>query len=449
MEALDFSEIYRANNHSSPYKIQGRILSSKGLTYEVALKKAFIGANVKFITEFGDECEGEVVSISDQSCLVMPYHDLPGINSDTKVEITGLHSKVQVTDDYLGRVLDFRGQPLDEKGEIKETKNIRSLFGSPINPLQRPQITEFLDLGINAINGFSPIGKGQRISILAGSGVGKSVLLGMIAKNTKADVNVISLVGERGREVREFIENDLGEEGLKKSVIIVATSDTSPLIRMRSAYLACTISEYFRDQGKDVLFMMDSITRFAMAAREISLSAGEPPGAKGYTPSVFSKLPKILERAGKVEGKGSITGIYTVLVEGNDMDEPITDAIRAISDGHIQLSRKLASRNFYPAIDILNSISRLMNKVISKEHRIVASHLRDLLASYVESEDLINVGAYVKGSNGRVDKAIKIYDDLCNLLKQDQELSESLSMDELFDKMVEIARKAETADEIE
>ena len=278
---------------------------------------------------------------------------------------------------------------------------------------------------------------------MSGSGVGKSVLLGMVAKNTKSDINVIALIGERGREVLEFIKSDLGEEGIKRSIIVVATSDTSPLIRMKSAYVATTIAEYFRDKNKDVLLMMDSVTRFAMACREISLNAGEPPGQKGYAPSVFAKLPKLMERAGTKAGSGSITGIYTVLVEGGDMDEPITDAVRAISDGHIILSRELARRNQFPAIDVLSSLSRVMNKIVSKEHRIVSSHLKDLLAAYKESEDLINVGAYAKGSNPRVDKAIVIYDQVMLLLRQEQGLSEHHSLEGLFDMMVELARQAE------
>jgi flagellum-specific ATP synthase len=276
---------------------------------------------------------------------------------------------------------------------------------------------------------------------MAGSGVGKSVTMGMIAKNTNADINVICLIGERGREVLEFIESDLGPEGLSRSVVVVATSDNSALMKIKSAYTATTIAEYFRDQGSDVILMMDSITRFAMANREIGLSAGEPPGQKGYTPSVFAKLPKLMERAGTKTGAGTITGIYTVLVEGGDMDEPIADAVRSISDGHVVLSRELAARNHYPAIDVLASVSRVMGKVTSKEHRIVSSHLRDLLAAYKESEDLINVGAYVKGTNAKVDKAIAIYDDVIGLLRQDA--SETSSLDDLYDRMVEMARKAE------
>jgi flagellum-specific ATP synthase len=265
----------------------------------------------------------------------------------------------------------------------------------------------------------------------------------MIAQNSSADINVIALIGERGREVLEFIESDLGPEGLKRSVVVVATSDSSSLIRTKAAYVATTIAEYFRDKNADVLLMMDSITRFAMANREISLSAGEPPGQKGYTPSVFAKLPKLMERAGTKAGAGSITGVYTVLVEGGDMDEPIADAVRAIADGHIILSRELASRNQFPAIDVLSSLSRVMSKVSTKEHRIVASHLRDLMASYKANEDLINVGAYAKGSNPKVDKAILIYEDIINLLRQNQGMTEFLSIEVLYDRMVEIARKAE------
>jgi flagellum-specific ATP synthase len=312
-----------------------------------------------------------------------------------------------------------------------------------MNPLDRPPIREPLDVGIKSINSFITAGKGQRLAIMAGSGVGKSVLMGMVARNTTADINVIAMIGERGREVLEFIQSDLGEEGLARSVVIVATSDTSALIRMKAAYAATTIAEYFRDQSKDVLLMMDSITRFAMASREISLSSGEAPGPKGYSPSVFAKLPKLMERAGTKAGAGTITGIYTVLVEGGDMDEPIADAVRSISDGHIVLSRELAARNHYPAIDVLQSVSRVMPKVSTREHKIVASHLRDLMAAYKQSEDLITVGAYARGSNNKVDKAIAVIDDLNALLRQD--VTEKLSINELFDLMLEIARKAERA----
>ncbi len=442
--SLDFGPIIRAYDYSIPYEKVGKVHSNKGGIYEINLSRAVIGSNVEFITEFGDKCFGEVVGINGNRCMAMPYEELSGINSETRVYLKELTTTIKLSEGLLGRVIDFQGNPIDGKGPIEEeVEEVRSIFGEPINPLQRPPIRKSLDTGIHSINCFMTAGMGQRFAIMAGSGVGKSVTLGMIAQNTNADINVIALIGERGREVLEFIESDLGEEGLKRSVIVVATSDKSPLIRAKAAYVATTIAEYFRDKTKDVLLMMDSITRFAMANREISLGAGEPPGQKGYTPSVFAKLPKLMERAGTKAGSGTITGIYTVLVEGDDMDEPIADAVRAISDGHIVLSRDLASRNHFPAVDVLQSISRVMNKVVTGEHRVVASFLRDLMAAYRENEDLINVGAYSRGSNPKVDKAIAIYDDLMNLLKQEQGMHESYKIEELYDHMVELARKAE------
>lgn len=440
---LNFSPLLKKFEHAVPFNRIGKILSSNGFVFEANLARAQIGANVQFVTENGESCEGEVVGIKGKKCLVVPYEELSGINSETQVLLKSLTTEIKLSNNLLGRVIDFQGNPLDGKGPIEEYTEQRSILGKSINPLERPPIKEALDVGINAINSFMTVGRGQRIAVMAGSGVGKSVLMGMIAKNTNADVNVIALIGERGREVLEFIESDLGPEGLKRSVVVVATSDKSPLIKMKAAYTATTIAEFFRDQSKDCILMMDSITRFSMANREISLSAGEPPGSKGYTPSVFAKLPKLMERAGKIKGKGSITGIYTVLVEGGDMDEPIADAVRGIADGHIILSRQLAMKNHYPAIDVMQSISRVMNKVVSNEHRIVAGHLRDLLSSYMESEDLINVGAYVQGTNPKVDKAIAIYNDLINLLRQD--INTSMSIEELFEHMIEIARKAENS----
>ena len=441
---LDLSSIHKNYEYSSPFQKIGKVYSNKGMVFEVNLARAPIGANVEFVTEFGDRSLGEVVGINGARCMAMPYDELSGINSETRVYLKDLTTTIKISEGFLGRVIDFQGNPIDGKGPI-ELANVepRSIYGVPINPLDRPPIKEALDTGIHAINCFMTAGKGQRFAIMAGSGVGKSVTLGMIAQNSSADINVIALIGERGREVLEFIESDLGPEGLKRSVVVVATSDSSSLIRTKAAYVATTIAEYFRDKNADVLLMMDSITRFAMANREISLSAGEPPGQKGYTPSVFAKLPKLMERAGTKAGAGSITGVYTVLVEGGDMDEPIADAVRAIADGHIILSRELASRNQFPAIDVLSSLSRVMSKVSTKEHRIVASHLRDLMASYKANEDLINVGAYAKGSNAKVDKAILIYDDILNLLRQNQGMTEFLSIEVLYDRMVEIARKAE------
>ncbi len=441
-KSLDIETIHKTYEYSSPYQKIGKVKASKGMLYEVNLARAVIGSNVEFVTEFGDKCLGEVVSIDGNRCLTMPYEELTGINSETRVFLKDLTTKIHIGPELIGRVVDFQGNPIDGKGVIEKPKDVRSIYGQPINPLERPPITEQLDTGVNAINAFMTAGKGQRLAIMAGSGVGKSVTLGMIAQKSSADINVIALIGERGREVREFIENDLGPEGLAKSIVVVATSDTSALIRAKAAFVATSISEYFRDEGKDVLLMMDSITRFAMAYREISLSAGDPPGQKGYTPTVFAQLPKLMERAG-MTNKGSITGIYTVLVEGGDMDEPIADAVRGISDGHIILSRELAAKNQFPAIDVMQSLSRVMNKVVSKEHQVVAGHLRDLMASYRDNEDLINVGAYAKGSNPKVDKALVIYDQLMDLLKQYQGLHVPMSMEELYDQMVNLARLAE------
>jgi flagellum-specific ATP synthase len=443
MSDLNLNKILRHIENRIPYEKIGKIIGSRGMVYEASVPRAVLGSNVEFIAENGERSLGEVVAINGQNCMVMPYNEISGINSETKIHLKEIVTEINISANMLGRVIDFQGNPLDNKGPIEGPFERRSIFGTPLNPLDRPPIREPLDTGINSINCFITAGKGQRLAIMAGSGVGKSVLMGMIARNTNADINVIALIGERGREVLEFIQSDLGEEGIKRSVVVVATSDTSALIRMKAAYTATTIAEYFRDQGADILLMMDSITRFAMANREIALSTGEPPGQKGYTPSVFAKLPKLMERAGTKKGAGSITGIYTVLVEGGDMDEPIADAVRGISDGHILLSRQLAARNHFPAIDVLGSISRVMTKVASKEHKIVASHLRDLLAAYKESEDLITVGAYARGSNPKVDKAIVIYDDLINLLRQ--QIEESFTIDELFDRMLEIARKAEKA----
>lgn len=440
---LDLAAIHHAYENASPYQKIGKVFANRGELYEVKLARAVIGSNVEFVTECGERSLGEVVSIEGHKCLAMPYNEISGINSESKVYLRNLTTTVKLSTALLGRVVDFRLNPIDGKGPIEGEKESRSIFAEAMNPLDRPPIREPLDTGIHAINCFMTAGKGQRLAIMAGSGVGKSVTLGMIAQNTDADINVIALIGERGREVLEFIESDLGKEGLAKSVIIVATSDASPLIRAKAAYVATTVAEFFRDQNKDVLFMMDSITRYAMALREIGLSAGEPPGQKGYTPSVFAKLPKLMERVGTKANSGTITGIYTVLVEGGDMDEPIADAVRAIADGHIILSRELASKNQFPAIDVLSSLSRVMSKVISKEHQIVAGHLRDLMSAYKQNEDLINVGAYAKGMNAKVDKAILIQDDIMALLKQFHGMSENLSIPELYDKMVQLARKAE------
>lgn len=443
VDDLNLRGLVKWTENRVPWQRIGKIVATRGMVYEASVPRAVLGSHVEFETEGGERSLGEVVALQNGKCMVMPYNELSGINSETKIHLKDIVTELKVSTAMLGRVLDFQGHPIDGKGPIEGSFETRSIYGTPINPLDRPPIREALDVGIKSINSFITAGKGQRLAIMAGSGVGKSVLMGMIARNTSADINVIALIGERGREVLEFIQSDLGEEGLKRSVVIVATSDTSALIRTKAAYAATTIAEFFRDEKKDVLLMMDSITRFAMANREISLSSGEAPGPKGYSPSVFAKLPKLMERAGTKANSGTITGIYTVLVEGGDMDEPIADAVRSISDGHIVLSRELAARNHYPAIDVLGSVSRVMPKVATREHKIVASHLRDLMAAYKQSEDLILVGAYARGSNAKVDKAISVIDDLTALLRQD--VSEQMDIPQLFDQMLEIARKAERA----
>lgn len=423
------------------YRERGKLAKSVGLTLEGYLPGAALGSIVRIVPAGSSEddmrsaVDAEVIGFKDKRVLLMPLADGRGLSNTSKIILRETEASLPVGDFLLGRVIDGAGNPIDGKGPLAaNVKNVsrRSIYANTINPLEREPIHEPLDLGIRAINGLLTCGKGQRVGIMAGSGVGKSVLLGMMAKNTTADVNVIALVGERGREVREFIERDLGPEGLARSVIVVATSDKSPLLRMRCAFIASTIAEYFRDLGGDVLLLMDSVTRFCMAQREIGLSMGEPPASKGYTPSVFATLPKLLERAGTRDGKGSITGLYTVLVDGDDMDEPIADAARSILDGHIVLSRALANRNHYPAIDVAQSVSRVMSAVIDKSHKQMAGELKDLMATYAAHEDLINIGAYVKGSNPKLDQAISVIDRIKGFLKQGVEdkapLSECIGM---------------------
>jgi flagellum-specific ATP synthase len=359
----------------------------------------------------------EVVGFKEKHVLLMPLQEMRGVGLGARIVLKRQTATVKVGRELLGRIIDGLAQPIDGKENIDSEREI-SIYSDIRNPLARRPIKDPLDLGVRAINAGLTVGRGQRVGIMAGSGVGKSVLLGMMARYTKADVNVIALIGERGREVREFIENDLGPEGLKKSVIICVTSDQSPLIRMRGAFVATAIAEYFSSLGKNVLLMMDSITRFSMAQREIGLSAGEPPASKGYTPSVFSMLPKLLERAGSFENEGSITGLYTVLVEGDDMDDPIADAVRSIVDGHFVLSRNLAQKGHFPAIDILQSASRVMRAVVTPEHIRLSQKLRENLAIYKDAEDLINIGAYKPGSNPKIDKAVKVNEALTDFLKQ-------------------------------
>lgn len=362
----------------------------------------------------------EVIGFRDRNVLLMPLGDMRGVGLGSRIVLQRQVATVKVGSELLGRVIDGLGEPLDALGPI-DSIDERLIYNSVTNPLDREPIHEPLDLGVRAINGMITVGRGQRVGIMAGSGVGKSVLMGMMARNSNADVNVIAMIGERGREVKEFIEDILGDEGLKRSVIVCATSDQSPLLRMRASYVATTVAEYFSDQGQDVLLMMDSCTRFAMAQREIGLSAGEPPASKGYTPSVFAALPKLLERVGSFQNKGSITGLYTVLVEGDDMDDPIGDAVRSIVDGHIVLDRKLASRGHFPSIDVLGSTSRVMRNVTTSEHQELARAFREKMAIYRESEDLINIGAYREGTTPAIDEAIRLHPAITHFLRQDFE----------------------------
>lgn len=359
----------------------------------------------------------EVVGFREKRMLLMPLGDTRGIKPWSRIIPMGYPAQARVGKDLLGRVLDGLGQPIDTKGPLRWEKEYPIYAPSP-PPLLRQRISTPVDVGVKAINGLMTLGKGQRVAIFSGSGVGKSTLLGMIARHTAAQVSVVALIGERGREVREFIERDLGEEGLKRSVVIVATSDQPPLIRMRGAYLATAIAEYFRDQGNDVLLMMDSITRFAMASREVGLAVGELPTSRGYTPSVFDQLPKLLERVGTTPQRGSITGIYNVLVEGDDVNEPISDAIRSIVDGHIILSRELANQNHYPAIDVLGSVSRVMNDIVDRSHLSARDKAVSLMAIYKRAEDLIQIGAYLPGTNSQIDEAIKKLPEMHKYLRQ-------------------------------
>ena len=376
----------------------------------------------------------EVVGFRDENVLLMAYNSIKGIGPGSIVESTGHRLTVPVGEALIGRTIDVTGRPIDGLGDI-ETTDEYDVDGEAVNPLDRPRITEVMQYGVKAIDGLLSIGKGQRMGIFAGSGVGKSTLLGMIAKNVKADINVIALVGERGREVKEFIEKDLGEEGMRRSVLVIATSDQPALFRVKCAAVATAIAEYFKDQGKDVLLMMDSLTRFAMAQREIGLATGEPPIARGYTPSIYAELPKLLERSGNFK-TGSITGIYTVLVEGDDTNEPISDTVRGIIDGHIVLSREYASRNHYPAIDVNASVSRLMNDIATPEHKQAAAKIRNLLALYYQNFDLITIGAYKAGLNPRLDEAVNKIDRINNFLRQGT--NEFCTFDETVEKMKSI-----------
>ncbi|GAB4364528.1 MAG: flagellar protein export ATPase FliI [Calditrichia bacterium] len=412
-----------------PVRIYGRVKEVVGLLIESSGPRSAVG-DICHIFPPGESTPFpvEVVGFRDDRVLSMSLGDVRGISPGSDIVAVGEQLQVEVSEAALGRILDGLGNPIDEKGPINGAVKC-PVYAAPPRALSRVPIREPISTGIRAIDAITTFGRGQRVGIFAGSGVGKSTLLGMIARNTNADVNVIGLVGERGREVREFIDHDLGESGLQKSVVIVATSDQPALIRVKAALITTTIAEFFRNRGQHVMLMMDSLTRVAMALREVGLTIGEPPTTRGYTPSVFAFLPQLLERAGTARS-GSITGLYTVLVEGDDMNEPVADASRAILDGHIVLSRRLASAGHYPAIDLLQSVSRVMNRVTTEEHQRAANKLIDILATYREAEDLINIGAYVKGSNPKIDYAVKKINEIQEFLKQNvgekSELNESI-----------------------
>ncbi len=414
--SLNLAKYRAAVESTNPIRLHGKVTQVVGLVIEGYCPDTSVGAICQIWPQEGEPILAEVVGFRNNKTLLMPLGEVRGVGLDSLITVKRDNASLGVGPLLLGRVIDGLGNPIDGKGILRVEEEY-PIYATPVNPMTRPPIRQPLDLGIRSINGLLTCGQGQRVGIMAGSGVGKSTLLGMIARYTEADVNVIALIGERGRELREFIEKDLQETGLKKSVVVVATSDQPPLVRMRGAYIATTIAEYFQKQGKKVLLMMDSATRFAMAMREVGLAIGEPPTTKGYTPSVFAALPKLLERTGNFPG-GSITGLYTVLVEGDDFNEPISDAMRSILDGHIILSRGLATRNVYPPIDILASASRVMNDVVPPEHLELAGRFKEVLATYKQSEDLINIGAYKSGSNTGIDYAILKHDKIMAYLKQ-------------------------------
>jgi flagellum-specific ATP synthase len=433
--------VLRAIDHAEPMRVHGKVIEVIGLLIESSGPAASVG-DVCLIERDGAVAgRAEVVGFRGDRTLLMPLGPIEGIHPGLTVVGTKKPLLVGVGDHLLGRIIDGLGNPLDNKGPL-QVERWRSVYSAIPNPLHRSRIRETFVTGIRSIDGCISIGKGQRMGIFSGSGVGKSILLGMMARNCCSDIHVIALIGERGREVREFLERDLGEEGLKRSVVIVATSDQPALIRIKGAMVAASIAEYFRDRHKDVLFLVDSVTRLATAQREIGLAIGEPPATRGYTPSVFSMLPRFLERAG-TSPLGTITGLFTVLVEGDDLDEPISDAARSILDGHIVLARRLAYQNHFPAVDILQSISRCMPDVVAPEHFAVAGRMKDLAAAYRENEDLIQIGAYASGSSDRVDRAIRINEPFKAFLRQDR--TDKAVFEETVKRLTELARVAGVA----
>ncbi len=427
-----FGQMIQQLQNADTFSLTGRIENIVGMSIEASGKNAAVGDICRIYNgDTGDQVTAEVVGFKNDRILLMPYSDMSGISAGNFVRNTGKQLTLPMGPFLRGRIINALGQPIDG-GPAFEAGASHCVEGKYINPLSRPAITERMEFGVKAIDGLLTIGKGQRIGIFAGSGVGKSSLMGMIARNVKADINVIALVGERGREVLDFVRKDLGEEGMARSVLVVATSDQPAMLRKKCPSVATGIAEYFRDQGYDVLLMMDSLTRFAMAQREIGLAVGEPPVARGYTPSIYAELPKLLERSGNFE-RGSITGVYTVLVEGDDTNEPIADTVRGILDGHIVLSRRLAAANHYPAIDVGASISRLMTDIVPMENRRTAGRVRDIMSVYEKSSDLVSIGAYKAGTNPKLDYALGKIDAIDAFLKQgiDEAFSYEQTMGEM------------------
>jgi flagellum-specific ATP synthase len=425
-QGLDLGKYFHKLAAMEPIKTVGMVKRAVGMVVESVGPPVSVGELCEISSRNSSGgIPAEVIGFRDNYVITMPLHKVDGVKLGDRVFCRKRKASIPVSNSLLGRVVNALGEPIDGLGPVRSVESY-PIQPSETNPLERKNITEPLGTGIRAIDGLLTCGKGQRIGIFGGSGVGKSTLLGMMSRYTSADVIVIGLVGERGREVRGFIEKDLGEEGLKRAVVVVSTSDQPPLLRIRAAQAATTIAEYFRDQGKNVLLVMDSVTRFAMAQREVGLAAGEPPASKGYTPSVFSLLPRLLERAGNFMSGGSITGFYTVLVEGDDMSEPVADSVRSLLDGHIVLSRELAWQNHYPCIDILASISRLMPDLVTQEYLQKAGRIREWLSTYKKAEDMINIGAYVKGSNPKIDIALEKIDPVTAYLIQRSDESETL-----------------------
>lgn len=407
-------------------RLEGKISRVIGLIAEGQGVGMSVGSICRIENDHGPGIMAEVVGFKEDRALLMPYGDTRGIRPGSRITLLETSPRADVGDEFLGRVVDGMGRPIDGLGPIAAAVQY-PLYGRPINPMQREPIRQLMDVGVTAVNTMISLGRGQRVAIMAGSGVGKSVLMGMMSCHTEADVTVIGLIGERGREVQDFVQNNLGTEGIKRAVVVAATSDSPALVRMRGTYLATSLAEYFRDQGRHVLLIIDSITRFAMSSRDVGLAAGEPPTSRGYTPSFFAQIPVLLERAGNVRGKGSITGIYTVLVEGDDLNDPVGDTVRSIVDGHIVLSRDLANKGHYPSIDVPASVSRVMRDVVNPEHLALRNRAVEVMATYGDAEDMISIGAYADGSDKKIDYAKQMMPQLVDFLRQDVKQKVSFS----------------------